>query len=191
MVPSAPFLRPTRTIPSRSSSAPFLGPGAFSRHLPRALASGARSLQPSATARCSSTHIGVGKRTPGARGLQPGAAARCSSTRIGVAKRWARGEVFLRCESACARARSAVRSSARRRAKFSSAARRGLQPGDVRSSLRRAPVGEGAEAHDLQSGAVFGVSAWAKARRPAGSQTGVVAMCSSVRVGVAEARWPG
>ena len=39
----------------------------------------------------------------------------------------------------CARARSAARSAARRRVKFSSAARRGLQPGDV-----RAPAGEGA-----------------------------------------------
>jgi len=48
-------------------------------------------------------------------------------------------------------------------AKFSSArvgvgegARRGLQPGDVRSPLRRAAAGEGAEAHDLQPGEVFG-----------------------------------
>ena len=35
-------------------------------------------------------------------------------------------------------------------------ARRGLQPGDVRSSLRRAAAGEGAEAHDLQPGGVLG-----------------------------------
>jgi len=91
---------------------------------------------------------------------------------------------FHRCESACARARSAAKSAARRRAKLSSAARRGLQPGDVRSSLRSAPAGEGAEAHDLQPGEVFGVSAWAKARWPAGPQPGVVAMCSSARADV-------
>ena len=48
-------------------------------------------------------------------------------------------------------------------------ARRGLQPGDVQSSLRRAPAGEGAEA-----------------RRPAGPQPGVVVIFSSVRVGVGE-----
>jgi len=67
---------------------------------------------------------------------------------------------------------SAARSAARRRAKFSSA--------------RRAPAGKGTEAHDLQPGEVFGVSAWAKARQPAGPQPGVVAMCSLVRVGVGE-----
>ena len=33
-------------------------------------------------------------------------------------------------------------------------ARQGLQPGDVRSSLRRAAAGEGAEAHDFQPGDV-------------------------------------
>jgi len=49
-----------------------------------------------------------------------------------------------------------------------------------------APAGEGAEAHDLQPGEVFRVSAWAKARRPAGPQPGVVAMCSSMRVSVGE-----
>jgi len=38
----------------------------------------------------------------------------------------------------------------------------------------------------MQPGEVFGVSAWAKARRPAGPQPGVEAMCSSVRVGVGE-----
>jgi len=79
---------------------------------------------------------------------------------------------------------SIARSAARRRAEFSSAARRGPQPGDVRSFLRRVPAGEGAEAHDLKPGEVFRVSAWAKARRPVGPQPGVVAMCSSVRVGV-------
>ena len=42
------------------------------------------------------------------------------------------------------------------------------------------------EAHDLQPAEVFRVSAWAKARRLAGPQPGVVAMCSSVRVGVGE-----
>ena len=90
-------------------------------------------------------------------------------------------------------------------------ARRGLQPGDVRSSLRRAAAGEGAEAHDMQPGEVFGacrrghearerevcspapwrcvhrrVSAWGKARWPAGPQPGVVAMCSSACFGVGE-----
>ena len=45
-------------------------------------------------------------------------------------------------------------------------------------------MGEGAEAHDLQPGEVFGVSAWAEARWPAGAQPGVVAMSSSARVGV-------
>jgi len=59
---------------------------------------------------------------------------------------------------------------------------RGLQPGDVRSSLRRAPAGEGAEVHDLQPGEAFGMSAW----RPAGPQTSVVAMCSSARVSAGE-----
>ena len=34
-------------------------------------------------------------------------------------------------------------------------------------------MGEGAEAHDLQPGEVFGVSAWARARRPAGPQPGI------------------
>jgi len=52
-----------------------------------------------------------------------------------------------------------TRSWCGRRVKFSSAARRGLQPGYVRSFLRRAPAGEGAEAYDLQPGEVFGVSA--------------------------------
>jgi len=41
-------------------------------------------------------------------------------------------------------------------------------------------------AHDFQPGEVFRVSAWVKARRPAGPQPGVVAMCPSVRVGVGE-----
>jgi len=53
----------------------------------------------------------------------------------------------------------------------------------------RAPAGEGAEAHDLQPGEVFGVSVWAKARWPewpAGPQPGVVAITSSARVGVGE-----
>ena len=66
---------------------------------------------------------------------------------------------LLQCGEVC----SAERPSARRRAKF-----------------------EGAEAHDLQPGEVFGVSAWAKARQPAGPQPGVVVMCSLVRVGVGE-----
>ena len=64
-------------------------------------------------------------------------------------------------------------------------ARRGLQPGDVRSSLRQrgevcslatceVPFGarRRARAHDLQPGEVFRVSAWTKARRPAGPQPG-------------------
>ena len=142
--------------------------GRFSRHHPRALVSGARGLQPGVTARSSSARVGVGKRAPGARGLQTGVSARCSSARVGVVKRGARAwKSFLRCESACARARSAVRSVTRRRAEFSL----------TRAGGRgRAPVGEGAEAHDLQPGEVHGVSAWAKARRPAGPQPGVVAM---------------
>jgi len=53
----------------------------------------------------------------------------------------------------------------------------------ARRRARRAPAGEGAEAHDLQPGEVFGVSAWVKA---AGLQPGVVAMSSSARVGVGE-----
>jgi len=82
---------------------------------------------------------------------------------------------FLPCESACAKRGevcspatsgvlfgSAARSAARRRAEFSSA-------------------GEGAEAHDMQPGEVFGVSAWAKARRPAGPQPGVVFLGASRR----------
>jgi len=72
---------------------------------------------------------------------------------------------------------SAARSAARKRAEFSSARAGGRG---------RAPAGEGAEPHDLQPGEVFDVSAWAKARRPAGPQPGVVAMCSLVRVGVGE-----
>jgi len=70
---------------------------------------------------------------------------------------------------------SAARSAARRRAEFSLA----------RSGGRgRAPAGEGVEAHDHQPGEALNVSAWAKARRPAGPQPGVVAMSFSARVGV-------
>ena len=47
-------------------------------------------------------------------------------------------------------------------------------------------TGEGAEPHDPQPGEVFGASTWVKARRPAGPQPGVVAMCSLVRVGLGE-----
>ena len=105
--------------------------GRFSRHLPCALASGARGLQPGVTARCFSVRVGVGNRASGARSRQPGVTARYPSARVGVVKRVARGEVSLVqvgvCE--CVRGREA---------------RRGLQPGDVRSFFRRAPVGEGA-----------------------------------------------
>ena len=58
-----------------------------------------------------------------------------------------------------------ARSSVRRHGEVLFRARRGGQEGGAwRSSLRRAPVGKGAEAHDLQPGGVFGVSAWAKTR---------------------------
>jgi len=64
---------------------------------------------------------------------------------------------FFRCESACARARSAARSAAQRRAKFSSAARwwagaraggrgRGGAQSAARRGVRRVGVGEGAAA---------------------------------------------
>ena len=56
----------------------------------------------------------------------------------------------------------------------------------ARRWARRAPAGEGAEAHDLQPSEVFGVPAWAKTRRPAGLKPGVVVICSLVRVGVGE-----
>ena len=114
--------------------------GRFSRHLPRALASGAR-------------------------GLQPGVTARYSSARVGVVKKGARGEVFF---------------GASRRVRGRES-RRGLQPGDVRSSLRRAPAGEGAEAHDRARH--VGVGEGAVACR---SQPGVVAMFTLARVGVGE-----
>jgi len=41
-----------------------------------------------------------------------------------------------------------------------------MQPGDVRSSLRRAPAGEGAEAHDLQPSEVLGAYVRYGSRRP-------------------------
>jgi len=47
---------------------------------------------------------------------------------------------------------------------------------DVQGFLRRAPAGEGAEAHDFQPGEG---AAWAKARRPAVPQPGVVAISFS------------
>jgi len=79
--------------------------------------------------------------TLGARDLQPGVTASCSfSARVGVSKR--RGGAWRRLFGAIRRGRGRE-------------ARRGLQPGDVRSSLRRAPAGEGAEAHDIQLGEVF------------------------------------
>ena len=53
------------------------------------------------------------------------------------------------------RRESDVRSSLRRAAAGEGAEARDLQPGDVRSSLRRAAAGEGAEAHDLQPGEVL------------------------------------
>ena len=100
------------------------------RYLPRALASGAQGLQPGVTARCSSARVG-------------GRVAKFSSVRVGVCEGAKRGEVYspATCEVHFG---SAAKSAARRRAKFPSAARQGLQPGDVISSLRRAPVGEGA-----------------------------------------------
>ena len=183
MVPSAPF--------ETNANGFFTFQGGFSRHLPRALASGARVLQPGVTARLSSARVG-------------GRVAKFSSVRVGVWKGAKRGEVCspVTCEVFFG---SVARSAARRRAKFSSACAGGRG---------RAPAGEGAKAHDLQPGEVFGVSAWAKARgglqvhnpaswrcvpccvsawakarlpeSPAGPQPGVVAMSSSARVGVAE-----
>ena len=58
--------------------------------------------------------------------------------------------------------------------------------GVVWSSLRRAAAGEGAEAHDLQPGEVFGACRRGEGAGARGLQSGVVAMCSSVRVGVGE-----
>ena len=103
---------------------------------------------------------------------------------VGGARSGARrhGKVFLRARRG---ARGEVFFGASRRVRGHEA-RRGLQPSDVRSSLRSAPAGEGAEAHDLQPGELFRVSAWVKARRSAGPQPGVVAMCPSARVGVGE-----
>jgi len=101
----------------------------------------------------------------GARDLKPGVKARCSSARVGVGR--SRGGAWrssLRRESAWARRE----------------ARRDLNPCDVRNSPRRASAGEGAEAHDLQPGEVFG--ACRRGRR----RFGVVAMCSSARIGVDE-----
>jgi len=87
-------------------------------------------------------------------------------TRFGVggARSSARrqGEMFLG-------ARRRGQETRERVAKFSSA--RGLQPGDVRSSLRRAPAGEGAEAHDLQPGEEFG--ACRRGRRRWGARSAV------------------
>ena len=99
-----------------------------------------------------------------------------SSVQVGVCKGAKRGEV---CNPATCEVHfgCAARSAAQRRAKFSSARAGGRG---------RASAGEGAKAHDLQPCKVFGVLAWAKARRPAGPQPGVVAMCSSVRDGVGE-----
>ena len=59
-------------------------------------------------------------------------------------------------------------------------ARQGLQPGDVRSSLRRAAAGEGAEAHRLQPGDVR------SSLQRAAAGEGAEAMCSSARAGVGE-----
>ena len=72
-----------------------------------------------------------------------------------MVKREARGEVFF---------------GASRRVRGREA-RRGLQHGDVRIYLRRAPVGEDAEAHDLQPGDVFRVSAWVEAWWPVALST--------------------
>ena len=58
--------------------------------------------------------------------------------------------------------------------------------GVVWSSLRRAAAGEGAEANDLQSGEVSGACRSGRRRWARGLQSGVVAMCSSARVGVGE-----
>ena len=53
----------------------------------------------------------------------------------------------------CSPATCEVLFGARRRARARGReARQCLQPGDVRSSLRRAAAGEGTEAHDLQPG---------------------------------------
>ena len=88
----------------------------FSRHLPRALASGAPDLQPGVTARCSSARVGVGKRQVAGGGA------------------W---RSFLRRESAWARARSAAGAAVRRHAKFSSARGGGRGRGGARSAARR------------------------------------------------------
>ena len=121
----------------------------------------------------------------------PGTILETSSARFGIggARSGARrhGELFLRmrrrgqeargrvaitsAQSAWVRARSAARSAARRRVKFSSARAGGQGRGSARSAAQRG---------------VRRVSAWAKTRWPAGLQPGVVAMCSSARAGVGE-----
>jgi len=84
----------------------------------------------------------------------------------------ARGRVAISlAQLAWVRARSAARSAAWRRAEFSSARAGGRGRGGARSAAQR-----GARR----------VSSWAKVRLPAGPQPGVVAMCSSARVGVGE-----
>ena len=81
--------------------------------------------------------------------------AKFPSVRVGVCEGAKCGEIFspATCEVLFG---SAARFVTWRRAKFSSARAGGRE---------RAPAGEGVEAHDLQPGEVFGVSAWAKARR--------------------------
>ena len=64
-----------------------------------------------------------------------------------------------------------VRGSLRRAAAGEGAEAQDLQPGDVRSSLRRAAAGEGAEAHDLQPGEVLG--ACRRERRRWGARSAV------------------
>ena len=102
--------------------------------------------------------------------MQPGVTARCSSARVGVGKR--RGGAwrsFLRRELAWARARSAARSAAERRAGFPSVRGGERGRGGERSAARRG---------DRR------VSAWAKTRRPAASSTsgGLGRLGSSVAI---------
>jgi len=103
--------------------------------------------------------------------------------------------VISSAQSAWVRARSAARSAARQRAKISSARAGGRGRGGARSAARevfgtcrRGRRCGGMQVHSPASWQCVPrrVSAWAKARWPAGPQPGVVAMCSSACVGVGE-----
>jgi len=173
LVPSAPF--------ETHAYGFFTFQGGFSRHLPRALASGVRGLQPVVTARYSSARVGgrvakfffgASRRVRGReaqRGLQPGDVR--SSLRQ-------RGEV-------CSPATCEVLFGARRRAR---ARRRTICSPARCSACRRGRRRGGLQVHNPASWRCVPrcVSAWAKARWPewpAGPQPGVVAMSSSARVG--------